>query len=116
MPVDMMFARVADLDAEILREFVRINRLKLRDLASILARIVVARGWLDWHTSDAFNILDDELKGYLKGEGHERYADMSFVEKFIGYGIRPVPVSRVREIQQDIMDKKLKEAGVIERE
>ncbi len=107
---DMLISRIDRFDYEVVRWFVQKNRLRLKDLISVLARLVIKRGWLDVHSSSAWDKIDDLIKEHLKENNRERYLEFSFIDRYLGFGLQPVTKGEVREIQQKIMAAK--EEGV----
>ncbi len=108
MPKDVLVGRVDDLDNQILRLFLRKNRLRWKDLFAILARLVTSRSWLgDVHGEEGFDEMDTAIKKALKASGHERYMEMTFVERYLGFGLRPITRKEFKGIQDDLMQKEL---------
>jgi hypothetical protein len=52
------------------------------------------------------------VKSFLKDEGHPRWAEMSFVERYLGFGIQPVTRKELRKLQERIMAERLKAGGI----
>lgn len=102
-PKDMLISRIDRFDYEVVRWFVLKNRLRLKDLISVLARLVIKRGWLDVHSSGAWNEIDDLIKQYLKENNRERYLEFSFIDRYLGFGLQAVTKGEVKEIQRLIM-------------
>ncbi len=109
--IDFLVSRVPRLEAEIIKRFCAINRLRRKDLFTIMAHLVTSKGgWLRTHEGGTgFDELDTLVKQFLKEHGGSRWSDMSFVEKYLGMSIRPVPHSDVRKIQAAIMAETLPE-------
>ena len=107
---DMLISRIPRLEAEIVNYWAAKNRLRKKDLIVILARLVTSRSWLrDNMGGEGWDEFDTLVKHYLKEAGHPRYADMSFVERYLGFGIQPVTKRELRKLQEKIMQSRLEE-------
>ena len=108
--IDFLVSRVPRLEAEIIKQFCLINRLRRKDLFVILANLVTAKGgWLRTHGDSGgtgFDEFDSLVKKFLREQkGGSRWSEMSFVEKYLGMSIRPVSRDDVRKIQVAILEE-----------
>ncbi len=107
---DMLISRIPRLEAEIVNYWAAKNRLRKKDLIVILARLVTSRSWLrDHYGGEGWDEFDTLVKHFLKDSEHPRWADMSFVERYLGFGIQPVSQKELRKLQEKIMADRLKE-------
>ena len=112
MPKDVLVGRVEDLDNRVLRLFIRKNRLRWKDLFAILARLVVKRG--AYRQAPGLDTIDDVFKQLLKEsatkgnkEHAEMLAEMDFVKRHLGYGLRSVTRGELKQIQDQLMQEEL---------
>ncbi len=106
--VDILCGGCDELEAAIVREFLRLNRLKLREIISILARMVVNRSWLtdikgrgyEWSSFDSL------IKQMLKESDYPAWAKLSFSQRYLGHSILPVSRKFVKDKKAEIMAAK----------
>ncbi len=107
---DMLISRIPRLEAEIVNLFCGVNRLRRKDLIIILARLVTSRSWLrDHYGGEGWDEFDTLVKRFLKESDHPRWSDMTFVERYLGFGIQPISKKQVRALQESIMAEKFEE-------
>ncbi len=107
---DVYISRVDDLEAAIWKLFLAKNRLRAKDGLSLFVRLIVKVGWLDVAFSGSFAEIDELFMNVLRERHLNQYADLSIVEKYFGYGLKPVLKSEIRKLKEAILAKKLEES------
>ncbi len=107
---DMLISRIDRLSAEIVNFWCVKNRLRKKDIIVIVAKLVSSRSWLRDHSGgEGWDAFDTLVKKFLKVEGHPKWADLSFVERYLGYGIQPVTTKEIVAIKAKILSDALGE-------
>lgn len=106
--VDILCGGCDPLEAAIVREFLRLNRLKLREIISILARMVVNRSWLTSFQGKgyAWDSFDKLIVKMLKESDYPAWAKLSFSQRYLGHTVLPVSRKFVSEKKAEIMAAK----------